>query len=274
LQNRCVPAVYTITLSGIAVSPRNSAMTISVSSICIVGFGAFGKLIATQLCPYFTIVLIDPAVHHLTDDFQGRVTIGSFADVSRCDLIILAVPVSDFKFVIASLKDQLKLGSVVVDVGSVKVNPTEVMLKELPAHVEIVGTHPLFGPQSTRNGIRGRKIAVCHIRGRSTSRIAAFLRRFLGLRVFFTTPEDHDKEAALVQGVTHLIAKVLIKMEPLPTRLTTASFDHLVQAIEMVRYDAPSVFHAIERANPYALEVRERFFALADEIRNELEQQI
>ncbi len=163
-------------------------MNISVSSICIVGFGAFGKLIATQLCPYFTIVLIDPAVHHLTDDFQGRVTIGSFADVSRCDLIILAVPVSDFKFVITSLKDQLKPGSVVVDVGSVKVNPTEVMLQELPAHVEIVGTHPLFGPQSARNGIRGRKIAVCHIRGRSTSRIAAFLRRFLGLKVFFTTP--------------------------------------------------------------------------------------
>ena len=38
--------------------------------------------------------------------------------------------------------------------------------------------------------------------------------------------------------------------------LTTASFDLLSQAVEMVRYDAPEVFWAIERSNPYALEVR------------------
>jgi prephenate dehydrogenase len=60
-------------------------------------------------------------------------------------------------------------------------------------------------------------------------------------------------------------------MEPLPVRLTTASFDHLMQATEMVRCDAPGVFHAIERENPFAAEVRERFFALAAEARTELE---
>jgi prephenate dehydrogenase len=244
----------------------------TISSICIVGFGAFGKLIAAQLHAYFPIVVIDPAVHRIDEDFQGRVVIGAIADISRCDLVILAVPVSDFTSVIKSLKGQLRHGSIVVDVGSVKVGPAKIMQRELPPYVEIVGTHPLFGPQSARDGIKGRKIALCRIRGRATSRIAAFLRRFLGLKVFFTTPEEHDKEAAIVQGITHLIAKVMVRMEPLPTRLTTASFDLLVQATELVRYDAPSVFHAIERANPYASEVRERFFTLSAEIRDELEQ--
>ena len=75
------------------------------------------------------------------------------------------------------------------------------------------------------------------------------------------------REAATVQGLTHLIARVLMAMEPLPTRMTTASFDRLMQAVDMVRHDSPAVFRAIERDNPFAAEVRERFFALADEAR-------
>ena len=83
-------------------------------------------------------------------------------------------------------------------------------------------------------------------------RIAAFLRRALGPKVFVTYLEEHAWEAAVVRGVTHQIAKVLARMEPLPTLITRASFDHLMQATEMVRYDAPSVYMAIERDNPFA----------------------
>ena len=76
----------------------------------------------------------------------------------------------------------------------------------------------------------------------------------------------------MVQGLTHLIAKVLVEMEPLPRRLTTASFDLLIRAVDMVRYDAPEVFYAIERMNPYTSDVRRRFFALAAELDEKLEQ--
>jgi prephenate dehydrogenase len=60
-------------------------------------------------------------------------------------------------------------------------------------------------------------------------------------------------------------------MEPLPTRLTTASFDHLMRATDMVRHDSASVFLAIERDNPYAAKVRAQFFSLAEAMRVELE---
>lgn len=103
-------------------------------------------------------------------------------------------------------------------------------------------------------------------------RVAAFLRRVLGLKVYITTPEEHDKEAAIVQGITHLIAKVLVRMEPLPDRLTTASFDKLIQATDMVRDDPASVFLAIERDNPFSAEMRQRFFAIAEQIKCELEE--
>jgi len=94
----------------------------------------------------------------------------------------------------------------------------------------------------------------------------------LKLAVYIVSPEEHDRQAAIVQGITHLIASVLVRMEPLRTQLTTASFDHLMQATEMVKQDAASVFLAIERDNPYAAEVREQFFLIAEATRTKLDQ--
>ncbi len=53
--------------------------------------------------------------------------------------------------------------------------------------------------------------------------------------------------------------------------MTTKSFDLLSEAVSMVQHDAPEVFEAIEKANPYAETVRRRFFELASELSAELE---
>ncbi|MGC1305525.1 MAG: prephenate dehydrogenase [Caulobacteraceae bacterium] len=234
----------------------------------LIGFGAFGRLIAQHLQSRFPIRAYDPA-WPAGGDARG-VEFADIASVARCPIVILAMPVDRLATAIEEIRPHLQPGALVLDVGSVKVRPARIMRERLPPHVDIVGTHPLFGPQSARGGLTGLKIAICPIRGERAGRVAAFLRKALGLRVFITTPEAHDREAAIVQGLTHLIAKVLVQMEPLPTRMTTASFDKLMGAVEMVRYDPPSVFLAIEQANPYAVEVRERFFELADQMRASL----
>jgi prephenate dehydrogenase len=230
-------------------------------SLGIIGFGAFGRLMAQHLSAYFDIYAYDPAPQPETDG----VTFATLATAAACGIVVLATPVGQFEAVIAAIAPHLKAGTLVLDVGSVKVVPAEIMLRCLPPDVDIIATHPLFGPQSARDGLAGLKIALCPLRGTGTgaARLAAFLRRALGLTVIMTTPEAHDREAAMVQGLTHLIAKVLVRMEPLPSRMTTRSFDLLLQAVEMVRHDAPEVFEAIERANPYARQVRRQFFDLA-----------
>jgi len=238
-------------------------------SIGLMGFGAFGRLIARHLRPHCRLLAFDPALQ--ADTATGGIIAAAPAEIAACDIVILAVPVAALSEAIATLRPHLRVGAIVVDVGSVKIGPAMTMLAELPDNVEIVGTHPLFGPQSGRDGIAGLKIAVCPIRGRSAWRIAAFLRRVLRLTVIMTTPEAHDREAAMVQGLTHLIAKILVRMEPLPRRMTTASFDLLMRATEMVRHDSPGVFMAIEQANPHARPVRDRFFALAEEMRAHLD---
>jgi prephenate dehydrogenase len=222
---------------------------------------------AAHLRPWFDLYAYDPAAAELPDGVEPA----NLPTVAGCAVVVLATPVSQFESVIRQIRPHLKPRTLVLDVGSVKVVPAEIMLSGLPAHVEIVATHPLFGPQSACDGLAGLKIAVCPLRGGKGRRVAAFLRKALGLTVIITTPEAHDRDAAMVQGLTHLIAKVLVQMEPLPTRMTTRSFDLLLRATEMVRHDAPEVFEAIEQTNPYAASVRRRFFDLAAELDHALE---
>ena len=237
-------------------------------SLGIIGFGAFGRLMASHLGPFFRLHAHDPACPPGAAD---GVMLTSLAEAAACPIVVLATPVNRLAEVASAIAPHLRPGTLVLDVGSVKVVPARIMRETLPDHVRIVATHPLFGPQSARDGIAGMKIAICPVRGADARRVAAFLRKALRLEVIVTTPEAHDREAAMVQGLTHLIAKVLVRMEPLPERMTTRSFDLLVQATGMVRYDAPEVFEAIERANPYAEEVRRRFFELAAALDVELE---
>ncbi len=245
--------------------------TAQLPSIGLMGFGAFGRLTARHLQPHLPLIVFDPAQPVAPDDFGQGLRPGGLADVGACDVVILAMPVDRLAEAVASLSPHLRAGTIVLDVGSVKIEPARALLAGLPADVEILCTHPLFGPQSAKAGIAGLKIALCPVRGRRWRRIAAFLRHVLQLDVIVTTPDDHDRDMALVQGLTHLVAKILVRMEPMPRRLTTRSFELLMQATEMVRHDAPGVFLAIERANPHAHEVRERFFAYARELTEELD---
>ena len=197
-------------------------------TVGVIGFGAFGRLMARHLAPFFPIKAYDPRLTPGEASSSGVEIVG-LPQAAACQIVILSLPVDLLGQAIAEIGPYLSQGALVMDVASVKVGPSAVMLAGLPAHVEVIGTHPLFGPQSAANGIAGLKIAICPIRSPRSRRVAAFLRRALGLKVYITTPEDHDREAATVQGLTHLIAKVLVRLEPLPTRMTTASFDMLMR---------------------------------------------
>jgi prephenate dehydrogenase len=248
-----------------------SGETKRLPSLGIIGFGAFGHLLAEHLGRHFRVYAYDPALprDHGTD--VVGLTLASLPEAAGASVVVLATPVNAIAAVVEAITPHLRADALVLDVGSVKMMPAQVMKRALPDHVDIIATHPLFGPESARDGVKGLKVALCPIRGTRARRVGAFLRKALGLEVIFTTPEDHDREAAMVQGLTHLIAKVLVRMEPLPNRLTTRSFELIMRAVDMVRFDAPEVFQAIECSNPYSRQVRRRFFDLAAQLGRELE---
>jgi len=235
-------------------------------SLGIIGFGAFGQLLAAHLRDGLTIYATDSAPPLRAPD---GVTLTDLARVCACDIVVLAVPVAGLDALCRQIAPLLRPGTLVMDVGSVKVEPARIMEALLPPDVSVIATHPMFGPQSISNGTRGLKLVLCPIRGAGACRVAAFLRKTLGLRIIRATPEEHDREAAFTQGLTHLIARALLPLEA-PRRITTRSFDLLWEAVSMLRHDAVGVTAAIESGNPYASDARRAFFGEMDLLRREL----
>lgn len=239
-------------------------------SLGIVGLGAFGAFMLPHLTPHYDVSVFDTAdVSSVAAKFNARVA--SLAEVAASDVVVLAVPVQKMDGVLKEMAPRIKPGSLVLDVASVKLKPTQMMLEHLPAHAAIVGTHPLFGPQSGKNGIAGLNVAVCNVRGDRSAGVAAFLRDMLKLSVFETTAEDHDRQLAYVQGLTHLLAKVVVSLDLPDFALTTKTYDLMMQMIGMVRYDSDELFKAIERENPFTAEAKKSFFAAARRLEEALE---
>lgn len=216
-------------------------------TIGIFGLGAFGRLLATRLAPFAPILGHDPCA-----DAPEHVTPAPPEDVAACDIVILAVPVQRLAACLHQIAPHLRPGALVIDVASVKVEPLGLMTQILPAHVQILGSHPMFGPQSVDQP--GLTCVLCPVRGNDWHRVAAFL-RWSGLRVVITSAETHDREAAVSQGLTHLLARAFLGRDR--PAITTRSFDAMLAAFEMVAQDTPDLFEAITARNTHVVDARE-----------------
>ncbi|MFI5384351.1 MAG: prephenate dehydrogenase/arogenate dehydrogenase family protein, partial [Methanosarcina thermophila] len=66
--------------------------------------------------------------------------------VPASDIVIVSVPINVTEEIIAEFAPKMKAGSLLMDLTSIKVKPVEAMKKFTPSDVEILGTHPMFGP--------------------------------------------------------------------------------------------------------------------------------
>lgn len=235
------------------------------------GLGAFGRLIVKHLAPYFEIYAHDPSPEARAYAKRHNVTLTTLEEAAACRIVVLATPVRTLKALAESIAPHLHPRALVIDVGSVKMKPAQWLIDALPKSVYILCTHPLFGPQSARKGIHDLEIVVCPVRIRRLGPIQRFFRETLDLKVSLATPEQHDHALAAVQGLTHLIAKVLSGLEPLPRVHTTRSYDLMMQGVGLVQGDSDELFLSIERDNPFAAEIRKRFFHEIDMLRSRLE---
>ena len=242
-----------------------------VSRLGLFGLGAFGRLIVKHLSPYFDIHAYDPSPHARTFARRHNVTLTTLEDAASCRIVVLAAPIRALHDLARQIAPHVHPRALVIDVGSVKMKPSKWLHDTLPASTYILCTHPLFGPQSARKGIHDLEIVVCPVRLRRLAPIIRFLKEALDLKVTVATPEEHDRALAAVQGLTHLIAKVMSGLGPLPTQHTTKSYDLLMQGIGLVSGDSDELFLSIERDNPFAAEVRKRFFSEIDGLRARLE---
>ena len=140
-------------------------MKSSKCSVGVLGHGRFGSMAVQCLSRDLPVCWHDPA------EPGGS----GLQETLAADIILLCVPISSLRQVCGWIAPHLRPGQMVMDTCSVKTLPLSWMLEMLPTSVDVLGTHPLFGPDSGRNGIRGLKIALCPGRGNRIGLVRAYL---------------------------------------------------------------------------------------------------
>lgn len=224
----------------------------------IIGFGQFGRFMARHLAPHFDVLVCDAGDYSAAAADIG-VRWAGFDEIASCEIVVFAVPLGALESVVKAASSLLQPGTLCLDVCSVKIEPVRIMLDQLPESVDIVGTHPLFGPQSGREGIEGLRVAVCPVRGSRAESVSKFLNEKLELRVFEKSPEEHDREMAHVQALTHFVARALDELHVEGSELATVSYEELMRAARLVSEDSWELFRTIQVGNPFAESKRRSF---------------
>jgi len=230
----------------------------ALSTVGIVGYGAFGKLIHTLLNRFAPTVQV--RVHSSRSEPDGQ-TFFSLADVAACDAVVLAVPISAFEDTVQKILPLLGAHTVIVDVATVKVHTVEV-LKRLASDRKYIATHPMWGPESyeKKNGdVSGFRIVVAEstLPGDVKSALVEFIRK-IGFDVVEMTADAHDKHLAETLFLTHFVGQIISKGNFNRTEIDTVSFGYLMDAVESVKKDT-QLFQDVFRFNPYCAEVLSRF---------------
>ncbi|MFK7900579.1 MAG: prephenate dehydrogenase/arogenate dehydrogenase family protein [Cyclobacteriaceae bacterium] len=226
-----------------------------MKSLGIIGFGSFGQFIAKHLHPFFTITVFNRS-DKSEDAKRLNVAYGSLEEVASKDIVIYCVPVQFLEDTLRKTASFLQPRAVAVDVSSVKVKPLKLMKEILPSSVEIIGTHPLFGPQSGKRGIEGLRCMVCSDDSDHKRCVIDFLATNLKLTVLERSAEKHDQQMAYVQALTHFIGRAVDNMNIPDTDQKTNAYQYLLDIKTTLGQDSWELFKTIEQENPFAKQVR------------------
>lgn len=231
------------------------------------GYGRFGRFAALHLKRRGEVLVHDPYVEPW--ERVGPIQPASFEVVAAQDVVILSVPISAIGDLCCRMAPHLRPGALVADVCSVKIEPLREMEAALPPDVEILGTHPLFGPDSASGGIRGLKIALCPVRCTRLSSVRQFLEES-GLRIIETTPEAHDRAMAETQSLFHLLARAMQDMGTRITEIATPGPERLFKDFDILQHDSYQLFVDLQKRNPFAKPLRRRLIEKLTELDSQL----
>ena len=235
----------------------------------VIGMGAFGQLAVTHLRDHFQVVAADAADRSVAAADIG-VEWGSVEEAAACPYVLLAVPVQSFETVLAAIRDHVQPDALVIDVASVKLAPVAAMQAILPDTVEIIGTHPMFGPQSAATGLAGHRVVVCPVRTQRLDEVQAFLEEELGLDVYVCDAETHDREIAQTQALAQFVGRALAQLEESASPVRTPGYNLFREVAETVGDDSWELFTAIQNLNPHAAGMRQELLGHLQELQQRL----
>ena len=171
--------------------------------------------------------------------------------VKNSDLIIIATPLSSYKEIILSIKDDLKKGTILTDTGSVKKEVIKIIHNINLKDVNWIPSHPIAGteesgPKAGYADMFEKRWCIISPPSDSNAESIKILKSFweaVGSKVKIMTPEEHDEILSLTSHLPHAIAYNIV-------RTVINVEDKLKQ--EVIQYSAGGLrdFTRIASSNP------------------------
>lgn len=197
--------------------------------IAIVGLGLMGGSLGLALRkrkPGLRVIGVSRSKQNIRDAIRKKmITEGttSLAEgVKSADLIVIAAPVQMIPALVATIDTFAKPGATVTDVGSTKGEILKNIRRFRLKNVRFVGSHPMAG--SHRTGLAAAEAdlyegaCVFVVREKETNQtalnIVSSLWRTVGAYAKTVSAKEHDKIAAQISQLPHLIASALVNTVP------------------------------------------------------------
>jgi len=191
--------------------------------------------------------------HHLEDE------------VRKSDILLLSVPIKETVQVIEDLAPLMKPGGLLMDVTSLKSDPMKAMRECAPQGVEVLGSHPMFGP--TMRDIVGQTVILVPEEGRCERWLPIIKEIFEGggANVEIVSADDHDEIMAVVQALTHFAyisvgatLKALNFDVSKSRKFMSPVYEIMIDFVGRILAQSPELYASIQE-NPKARRVRETY---------------
>jgi prephenate dehydrogenase len=197
--------------------------------------------------------------------------------VSKADVVILAVPIETTPQIIREIGPHLKEGSLLTDVTSVKEEPAALMYQFVRPGVEVLPTHPMFGPRV--RSLEGQVVVLTPSQsGDWYERVVQFLENEQ-VRILVTSPDIHDRMMSIVQGLTHLayisiaaaIERLGIEVKD-SRKFASPIYSLMLDIIARIVAQNPYLCYSLQTHNRYVAEVHQIFLETYQELKSMIDQ--
>ena len=134
--------------------------------------------------------------------------------VDGSDLVVIATPLSSYEDVISKIKNSLKNGVILTDVGSVKENIINLVEKNIPENISWIPSHPIAGteesgPEAGFSELFQNRWCILTPSKKAKEKDINLLQTFwekVGSKVDIMEAKQHDYILSITSHIPHLIA--------------------------------------------------------------------
>ena len=189
--------------------------------ICIIGCGLIGSSLARAIKKYNLSEKIVSSNRSDTVNkkvLELKIVNDSSLDTQKMakdsDLIIIATPLSSYENVILKIKNSLKSGTILTDVGSVKERVISLVEKAIPKDVSWIPSHPIAGteesgPESGFSELFKNRWCILTPSKKAKEKDIDTLKSFwkkIGSKVDIMDAKQHDYILSITSHIPHLVA--------------------------------------------------------------------